>query len=77
MISTLGESFFGYYDTSPTNETGQVLFHETISSTKKKPCSHSTILLGFVSEGRMNLFAETFAYNWQQSARMQWLNDAW
>ncbi len=72
------ETFFGYYDKSPLNESGTLLlFHASRLNTQKKPDSTiplHIILSDFRSSSILKEF-RTSAYNWQQGSRTQWIND--
>lgn len=64
------ESFFGYYDRSPENQRGNVLFHRT-----KGEGADSVEIVVQESGGEIKFVAETNIYNWQQGARALWIGD--
>lgn len=70
------ETFFGYYDKSPKNETGEyILYYSTSHSTKKKPDPNQPINL-IVFDCVNNVIVKRFliyAYNWQQGSKAQWV----
>lgn len=71
------ESFFGYYDKSPSTCKGFVLSHisksvTSVFSDKEKSVEVALFTPGFVEK---LWSANTTAYNWQQGARLHWLND--
>ncbi len=72
------ETFFGYYDKSPLNESEtKIIFHATSFSTKKKP-SHLKpvrIVLKDFKTQKVLYTDESHSYNWQQGSKLQWLND--
>lgn len=70
------ESFFGYYDKSPTCSDGWILCHIAPMSTRKKPVAGQPVLAAlFEPKGKKPFWlAQTYAYNWQQGARLHWLN---
>lgn len=71
------DSFFGYYDKSPVNIDGDhVVYHSSKYSTYKKPNSDIPIeiTLQKLSTGKVLLNIPSYAYNWQQGCRTQWLN---
>lgn len=71
------ESFFGYYDKSPENIDGSfTLLQESVRSTKKMPtCNESiSILLKENRSGKCTTIAPSHAYNWQQGAKLHWLD---
>ena len=71
------ESFFGYYDKSPANRDGLVLGHIFSNPTANLPSSDNSIEVALFSPGLVDKVwsADAFAYNWQQGARLHWLND--
>lgn len=73
------ETFFGYYDKSPINKTGQYLiFQETTHSSSKKPSKKYPIyVVLFDIEKDIELRRwETFAYNWQQGSKLMWIAES-
>lgn len=70
------ESFFGYYDKFP-ERNGWVLFHSFNGSTKQKPSNQYPLSVSAnnISTGEIKVFGDSFAYNWQQGSRLQWLNE--
>lgn len=71
------ETFFGYYDKSPENSKGLVLFCQTAHPTSKKPSSKDAISIMTydpITKTTKHI-AESRAYNWQQGCRALWLND--
>lgn len=71
------ESFFGYYDKNPMNNVGDVLCHITKHSTSLKPDKNKPVEVAlFKNRSQVpNFRIKTSAYNWQQGARLHWLND--
>lgn len=71
------ESFFGYYDKRPLSNDGFLLCYLTESETRKDPDPEKplTIVLFAPDQSAPIWQFETYAYNWQQGARAQWLND--
>ncbi len=72
------ESFFGYYDNSPINESNEyILFHSVEKNgTKNVPDSTQPIKI-YLTECRTSQtieIDESYAYNWQQGTKLQWLN---
>lgn len=79
--SEIGEpkknSFFGYYDVRPDNSDGLVLCHQTALATQKEPDpNHAIEICVFSLEDPTIPIVKTTtkAYNWQQGARLQWLD---
>jgi hypothetical protein len=71
------ETFFGYYDKSPENFDGRfVIFHKTLFSTLKKPNSNYEveIILKDNIKGTESVVGKSFAYNWQQGTKLQWIS---
>lgn len=71
------ESFFGYYDKSPANPAGLVLGHLSASSTSGLPEIESLVKVALFSQNLVNEIwsANVFCFNWQQGARLHWLDD--
>ncbi|MBT5856602.1 glycosyl transferase [bacterium] len=74
------ESFFGYYDKSPLNETGDwVLYHSVPKQISTKQLPNPTVPVGImgyhIPTQETVRFSESYAYNWQQGARLQWVNE--
>ncbi len=76
-INKKNETFFGYYDKSPDNDKGLVLFNETEASTSKKPTSNRPIWINTINLKTKisSAIADSFSYNWQQGCRAQWISD--
>lgn len=70
------ETFFGYYDKSPENESGMILFNTTSLSSRHVPSSTFGIKICVASRssGEVRDILETNSYNWQQGARAQWVD---
>lgn len=72
------ETFFGYYDKSPENAVGVILFNETDRrKTSKKPSADVPVKLMVFNHanGSSEKIAESYAYNWQQGCRAQWIDN--
>lgn len=71
------ESFFGYYDKSPNNNDGLVLAHLSKSATSGLPSVEHSVEVALFSPGLVEKIwsADTSTYNWQQGARLHWLDD--
>lgn len=72
------ESFFGYYDKKNTNQKGFVLACLAQNNkTKNLPDANKPIKVALFSEDMSQELwsGEVFAYNWQQGARLQWLDE--
>jgi len=67
--------FFGYYEKSPWNKSeDKILAHEALFN-DRPPTQDDRLIVGFVSADNsrdFNPIAETFAWNWQQGAMLQW-----
>jgi len=72
------ESFGGYYDKYPQNNCGLVLCHISDHDTSKRPESRYSIYVSVIDLKSNTLIWKnnTRAYNWQQGARLQWLNNS-
>ena len=76
--NTNKSSFFGYYDKSPENESGnKIIYHRTNLNTKNKPSpNHSIeIVLKCLESDTISLIDKTYSYNWQQGSKMMWLSN--
>src|SRR5690606_11887206 len=70
------ETFFGYYDKSPTSTSGFLLCHASKLSTAELPSAEEKIdICLFSPAGDLVLRVPTSAYNWQQGSRTHWLDD--
>jgi hypothetical protein len=72
------ETFFGYYDKSPENINGLVIFNGTSVPTSKSPTSNLPIYVYVAdtnTKGVIRTMGGSFSYNWQQGCRAQWLAD--
>ncbi|MCX7986271.1 MAG: hypothetical protein N2662_04980 [Bacteroidales bacterium] len=70
------ETFFGYYDKSPENITGEyVIFHASKWPTNQLPHANLPIKIILQNLQTNDFFAfETSAYNWQQGSKLQWID---
>lgn len=76
--NTSDSSFFGYYDRSPMSKDGKhIIFHSTAFDTRQKPkkCNEIDIVLYDVQSGQAKTISTTKAFNWQQGAKLQWINN--
>jgi len=72
------ESFFGYYDKSPDCMGGAfTIFHTTSLSTREKPSPIVPVCINLKNNysGQVVRIEASYAYNWQQGSKLQWLND--
>lgn len=72
------EYFFGYYDKSPINGSGLLLTHYSDWNTRKYPNPKKPIgvfVLDINKENGPLVDVKTSAYNWQQGARVHWLDN--
>lgn len=69
------ESFFGYYDKSPDNGNGIVIFHSIDGETSKKVDNSQSvdICIYDLERGFIVDKLSSNAYNWQQGTRLHWL----
>ncbi|MGB2138207.1 MAG: hypothetical protein ACPHVP_04990 [Flavobacteriales bacterium] len=71
-------TFFGYYDRSPMSNDGKkVIFHSTSFNTHQEPnkCQEIDIMLYDIDSSKTSKISTTNAFNWQQGAKLQWLNN--
>lgn len=76
--NTDSESFFGYYDKSPESQDGtKLIFYRTNYNTKNLPSKDYCIeiVLKYKESNTFIVVDKTFAYNWQQGAKMMWLSN--
>lgn len=67
--------FFGYYEKSPWNATGQLLLAHEAEFNDRPPHAADSVTVGIVCPEDDNRFVElgkTRAWNWQQGAMLQW-----
>jgi len=72
------ESFFGYYDKSPSNNANtKLIFHGSQYPTRKIPDINKpiTVCIKDINSDQTEVVDNTSAYNWQQGSRLQWLDD--
>ncbi|SDH41389.1 hypothetical protein SAMN04488136_11590 [Vibrio xiamenensis] len=75
------ESFYGYYDHSPINDSNLVAYFELndkSGKTSKLPRDYRgsvAVVVKSLDTSKVIYRGESRAYNWQQGARIQWLND--
>jgi hypothetical protein len=71
------ETFFGYYDKSPISPDGRhLLWHESVIRTSRPPDPATPLSVVVADATGVELHRwQTRAYNWQQGARLQWLDD--
>ncbi|NKN33380.1 hypothetical protein [Marichromatium bheemlicum] len=74
VTETPGHHFFGYYDKSPWNSTGEVLLAHRAAFNDRAPSAEDVLELVQidVERGVARTFAQTRAWNWQQGAMLQW-----
>lgn len=76
--SLTSETFFGYYDKSPMNKDGWILYHETCGqSTKSIPTANIPISVKAKNyhTGETIEIGKSHSYTWQQGSRAQWLDN--
>jgi hypothetical protein len=72
------DSFFGYYDRSPaSSDNRNILFHSFKGRTNRRPTATDTVLINVIQResGELKEIGHSSAFNWQQGARAQWLDD--
>ncbi len=72
------ETFFGYYDKSPLNQTSEfAIFHKTNYHTSNKPNPQKPVevVLFDFKNGNEIAIHKSYAYNWQQGTKCQWLDN--
>jgi len=68
-------NFFGYYDKSPLDSSGQRLLAHRVTFDARDITAHDRTDVGFwnIKSETFTLLGETLAFNWQQGAMLQWL----
>ncbi len=66
--------FFGYYDKSPWNKSGEFILSLETDIYNSQPQDHDIAKVGIIriSDGKWMEVASTKAWNWQQGAMLQW-----
>lgn len=68
--------FFGYYDKCPWDATGQYMLTMEVDFMDRMPEPDDPAVIGLIDLQNDNRFiplAETYAWNWQQGAMLQWV----
>ncbi len=68
--------FFGYYEKTPWNATGQRLLGMRVNFQHRPPSAEDVVQIGIIDRAngnRWRLLGETKAWCWQQSCMLQWL----
>jgi len=70
------EYFLGYYDTCPDNGEGWVLGHQSHRATRLAPYQEDPVGVVALRQdtGELLTLGASVSYNWQQGARVQWMN---
>ena len=70
------ESFFGYYDVSPINEDGLLIYNTSDLSTHLKPSKSNRIEVCIynIKLKKIIFSIRVKAFNWQQGSRAQWIS---
>jgi hypothetical protein len=68
--------WFGYYNYSPMNSSGDKMLAHRVSFDGKPIEKDDIAEVGWfdMKSGKWNLISQTNAFNWQQGAMLQWLN---
>jgi hypothetical protein len=72
------ETFFGYYDKSPINQTNEyIIFHASNIETNQLPNPKIPvdIILYDIINDEFKIIDRSFAYNWQQGSRLMWCGE--
>lgn len=68
--------FFGYYDKTPWNQTGQLLLSLAVDFIDRLPTANDIAVVGYSevdNNAKYVAVGETTAWNWQQGCMLQWL----
>ena len=76
-IPVINNSFFGYYNISPFNHTGGLLWCETTEQRTRggKYSSVNIIYYNVITEIK-KVLGKSVAWNWQQGCMLQWFGDS-
>ncbi|MBT5492065.1 glycosyl transferase [bacterium] len=72
------ESYFGYYDKSPINNTNEyIIFQSTNIDTKTMPEVKVPVDLVVydVSNNNYEVVGQSYTYNWQQGTKLMWIDE--
>jgi len=67
--------FFGYYDKSPWNASGDLLLAHETTFNDRSPNTYDSVTIGIIDRRNDNHFiplADSFSWNWQQVTMLQW-----
>ncbi|HID57473.1 TPA: hypothetical protein EYP37_13140 [Candidatus Poribacteria bacterium] len=76
VTSSQKHHFFGYYDKSPWDATGRYMLALEVGFMDRPPTPQDKAVVGLIDledNCRWHPLAETYAWNWQQGAMLQWL----
>ncbi|HPD58070.1 MAG TPA: hypothetical protein PKW17_12570 [Smithellaceae bacterium] len=65
-------SFFGYYNITPANNKGDVVFC-SVKTNEDRGSLYEPVKICIKSDNKVNVIAESKAWNWQQGCMLQWL----
>jgi hypothetical protein len=77
VSETTQENFFGYYDKSPENVSGNyTIYQRCKQSTTQKPSTNYPvqIVLKDINNNTDEIIGESCSYNWQQGTKLQWIS---
>ena len=76
-IPVINNSFFGYYNISPFNDNGGLLWCETTEQRTRggKYSSVNIIYYNVITEIK-KVLGKSIAWNWQQGCMLQWFGDS-
>lgn len=71
------ETFFGYYDKSPENANGEIIYSCASIKTAHRPSAKNKISIHLYDPTKKEDIAidDSYSYNWQQSCRTIWLDN--
>lgn len=74
-INTKDENYFGYYDKSPWNKSGNKILTMNVPFSNKHPKGNEKALVGYYSVENKEFIVidETFTWNLQQGCMLQWV----
>jgi len=74
--SSYTNSFFGYYNISPFNSKGEILFGQVRTNETRGSLVEKLSLRVRISNNEIKEFGDTNAWNWQQGCMLQWYSES-
>lgn len=75
LTTSPGHHFFGYYEKTPWNASGQFVLTHEAAFNDRPPTAEDRVKIGYIDTSQPEIFnqlAESNAWNWQQGSMLQW-----